>query len=346
MTPTFGWDASEADRLAEVNHVDGRRRPWRSAGVALAAFALGAVMVPHPIDAAGVGAIAIGTLVAAVAAWRFPILRGHRQPDLADLAVGVDTEGVVVARGGLHRRLAPEAIDRLVVGSDHVFLHLAEGELVTIPCRVFPARGALDRFVDAVEQFRRRGAAPTDGPEPGLDRWSLAYGLHTTGIGRSHDRVGDRERLLLIGFAVGSFGVLLGSTEPWRGGLDLVLLALFGAIGVVFVVAGRRPRAPVGPVTLTLGPEGGWMRTEGGTARFGWRSVRGVDRAPDGLVLRFVEQVIPIPEVAIPADRERFVADLEAWWQTARTVSPGGPSDAPVPEDGARPVTDPFAPPR
>ncbi|MEZ4236275.1 MAG: hypothetical protein R3F59_08965 [Myxococcota bacterium] len=348
------WVPSERDRLAEVDHVDGRRRPWRAGLVGALALAVGAVIV-RALPGGGFVAVAVlaaGVAVATVAAWRFPIVRSRRAGGRAGpVEVTLGGEGapaMTVFRGGLEQRLAPGAVERLVVDVDHVFLHLAEAQIVTIPCRALGAeRGGLDRFVRTVDGFRRSRADLDDAPEPGRAAWSLRYDLRRVGVSGAGRHGGDLERLLLsalaVGIGVAGLGPWLLSASPRAAAQGLELLVVGGAAlaGLTAAVLWERRRGPEGPVALAVGPDGGWMRSRAGSIRFGWDKVLGVEAAQRLVVLRFADRVLPVPEGAFAhePEQQRFVGDVRGWWRAARRKPLSGRAVA----EG--PSADPFAPP-
>jgi hypothetical protein len=355
VSEPVSWEPSENDRLAEVEHVDGQRRPWRAVALALVVLAMGSLVLPRPLALPSVAAVAVLAALAAVAGWQFPVVRMRRTERSGTTAVLIEAEPlrVTISRAGLERRLAPDAVERLVVGSDHVFLHLGQAEVLTIPCRVFGARGSLDRFVERIERFRRRGVGPAsldppDGPEAGRAYWSLEYELDSAGsLVTGSARDGDLHRALVLGLVLASVLALGVSATSWRAstllGQEALLVVLFVGVGGLFVAAAGRPRVPRGEVRLSIGPEGGWMATHEGSARFEWTRVLGVEVSPGLVVLRFADRVVPVPSVAFMDDEERrrFARQARRWWRDARRArivrkihKRGGPADR-----------NPFAPP-
>jgi hypothetical protein len=343
---TVDWQPTLADRLAEVDHLDAQRRPWRAAIVALAALAVGTAAIPRPIGPVGVAVVVASAVLAAIAAWRMPLIRGGRGlPEEAGRAsIEADESRVTLRRDGLERALAPAAIRELAVGADHVFLHLLGGEVVTVPCRVFP-KGALDRFVLTVERFRKRGSAPPEVREPGFDRWRLEYRLHPRHLAPASVRAGDLERIGLLAVAAVSVVVVVAVADPW-GDLDRVLLALVAGIAAVLVAGtSRQAWVAVGRVQAAFGSAGGRIQGRAGVLRFGWDEVGEVQDGPTGVAFRLRDRVLWVPGPAFRSseDQARFAGDVEDWWRLAHPAPESVPTEAPPAATGTE---DPFAPPR
>lgn len=172
-------------------------------------------------------------------------------------------------------------------------------------------------------------------------------------------------RLALMAALTG--GVLLASAEPWRTAeLDVGMVALAGLFSLALVAVGlaalwmppraahwlvrrvrsRAPlRMPSGPVTLGLGPEGGWVSSGAGVSEFGWRELNRVHSDADLVVLLFSDQVgviVPSHGFDPPHDQDAVVADIERWQFRSRNSPPSGPQP-PARTEAA--VGNPFEPP-
>ncbi|MEQ1569126.1 MAG: hypothetical protein ABMA64_26055 [Myxococcota bacterium] len=337
------WEAESADRLAEVHHVDARRRPWRAAVFAVGTSALALGVVPRPIAASSAVVVGVGAVLAGVAAWRLPLIRSDRTlPGGVTFELAVGDDEVRLTRDGLERSLAPRALEGLAVGPDHLFVHLAGGEVVTVPTRVFAQRGALDGFVLHIERFRRRGSAPEEVREEGYDTWWLRFRADGRRLAANLGRAGEAERRVLAAVAAVLVAVVLLASDPWGGGLDLVLAALFGGILVTLTaVSGSSARVATGDVHAGFGPLGGRISGPLGSIRFGWREVQQITERPDGLVIAFRDRVMPIPGSAFRSSehQSKFVGAIEDWWQATRDPPRRSAPDRVVDADN------PFAPP-
>lgn len=345
------WEPSERDQRAELEHVDGQRRPFRAAALGLVALAAASLVAPDPLSPPALAFSCALSCAAAIVGWQFPVVRMLRRRSFpVALTVETDPPQLTVDQSGIVRKLSPAAIERLIVGADHVFLHLAEAEVLTIPCRVFERRGSLDGFVERIDRFRRRGVDPThldppDRPSEGRSVWSFVYELPERSSLLTRDN--DLHRHLVIALVIASlFALLSSSLRPhsslWQSIQELLLLLLFAGTGALLFAVSGRPRAPHGRVTLSVGPEGGWMHTEEGSSHFQWSRVLGIEISPGLVALRFAERVVPVPSSAFVDEdaRQRFVRQTRQWRREARL----GKRPLALPREVPR--RNPFAPPR
>jgi hypothetical protein len=237
------WELQDEDRWAAVEHADRRRRPWRAGVGALVALGAELALVPWPLQAWMVPLICGGAVVVGFAAFGLHRVRGLRRPALGARRWSITTDGGVTLRRDLvEHDLDPSALRRLTVGSDHVFLQLADGEVVTIPCRVLQERGALDRFVLAVERFRRGTLAPPAAPLPDGEAWTVRFEVDATARA-------ELRPLVPRGTAEASFGPSGG----WVRGEQGVIRFPWGAVrrldhdglGTQLVLADRALRIPL-----------------------------------------------------------------------------------------------------
>ena len=92
-------------------------------------------------------------------------------------------------------------------------------------------------------------------------------------------------------------------------------------------------------------PAGGWMRSERGVSRFGWRELRDVYSDADQVLLLFSDRlgvIVPARAFEPQTEQDELVAEIEAW----RAATGWRRSKGPAPERRApEGVPDPFAPP-
>lgn len=344
---------------AEVVAADRYLDRWRWRGGVLAAAAVALAFAGALVDDLGAGAWLVAPVAFAVVAWgvwRAPAVAARRAGPPPEQRLLLSPEALVHEQAGVRTRVRWSAVAP-VRRPEGLYLR-QDRAVIFVPERVLPA-GLATR----VSAFREGGppAAPTSPPPEGYDGLVVAYRATAEDYQAFARRVEGRGGLALMPYAAGA--LLVGSVIADRGLDPLALVAVLGWT-LLLVLSGvaqqalrrwRRPwrvarrleadpeRLPRGPVTVGLGPEGGWVDSPRGVWVFAWAEVRHVDADAHAVVLLFGEELgTVLPARALEGrPLEDVVAAIERWRREAPTRGTRA-ARGQVPD----PAPHPFAPPR
>ena len=349
---------SDAERVA-VRRYLGRWR-WRTAAVTAACVGgVGALVAVDELDTIWVSILAVfgGAAAMVGAAWRLPALQVRRVGPPQSESLHVDAQGLRHEVGQLRSELPWSAVRGVVELPAGWLLRFGASEGILVPHRVAPPG-----FSPRIESWRTGGPPAASATVPdGFDAVVVSYRATEADYLAFTRRLAQRRRPVWA-MPVGAFVVLAVALAADRGLDPVALLALAVWAGALVVsgaaqrVLGRftarwqvrralrrdPERLPAGPVTVGLGPEGGYLHHGGGTQRVAWSDVRSVDVDDDAIVVLFGDEVgLVLPARAFPNGALGPAARrIGGWREAMERVTP-----APVPRRDPGAIPGPFAPP-
>ena len=354
----LSFTLTDAERVA-VRRYLGRWR-WRTAAFTAACVGgVGALVAVDELHTAWISVIAVFGGVAAMvgAAWRLPALQLRRVGPPLPEALHLGADGLRHEVGLVRSELPWGAVRGVVELPVGWLLRLGVSEGILVPHRVAPPD-----LVPRVESWRTGGppAAAAAMPE-GFDEVVVSYRATEEDYLAFTRRVAQRRRPVWA-MPVGAFVVLAVALAADRG-LDPVALLALAVWAGALVVSGaaqrllgrftarwqvrralrRDPdRLPSGPVTVGLGPRGGYLHHAGGTQRVAWSEVRSVDVDDDAIVVLFGEEVgLVLPTRAFGEGQlDAAARKIGGWREVVERMTP-----APVPRRDPGTIPGPFAPP-
>jgi hypothetical protein len=292
------------------------------------------------------------------AAWRLPALQVRRVGPALEEVLHLDPEGLRHEVGQVRSELPWSAVRGVVELPVGWLLRLGASEGILVPRRV-----ASPDFLPRVESWRRGGPPPAVATVPsGHDAVVVSYRATEADYLAFTRRVAERRRPVWA-MPVGAFVVLAVAMAADRG-LDPVPLLALAVWAGALVVSGaaqrllgrftarwqvrralrRDPaRLPAGPVTVGLGPAGGYLHHEGGVQRVAWGEVRSVDVDDAAIVVLFGDEVglvLPVRAFPDPGAMHRAGRAIDGWRAAVEKATP-----APVPRRDPGAIPGPFAPP-
>ena len=350
---SLSWSPTASEVAAAARHR--QRWRWRAARVVAVgvSVAWGLSLVDDLGWLGGLGAVAVGGTALLYGVWRAPRVAAERQAPWPIEALTVAAEGVVHQTGGLRVEVPWPGVGAPEARPEGLYLALPGGRSVFVPRRVLP------------EALATQVAAWKAGGRPRVAAAGAPYGcdVHVVRFRATFDdyvafarRLDARRGLSAGPYAAGA--LLIGALLADRG-LDLLtliavvswtlLLALSGGLRrgtrrwVVPLQVRRQlardpERLPRGAVTAGLGPEGGWLASDGGESRFAWHEVRHVDADDVAIVLLYGDELGTVLPVRAFGSAEAMAAvrlDIERWRRGAipPSVTPRGqapPAPPPV----------------
>jgi len=354
------WIPTGAERVAARRYL--LRWRWRGAGLLAITVAVAAVLAATD-DVAPWLWPSVFLLVASSLlwmVWRAPAVQVQREGPAPEVQLSAGPEGLRHREGEREAQLPWRAVAGLVDRPEGTFLHLASGGAVFVPARVRPSGYA------AQLAAWRAGGAPSDAPAAtapaGRDRYVVRFRATSADYAAYVLRVESRRQPVWWPVAAGALVVVAAAADR---GLDVVTLAAVSLWTGALVVSGAARRAlarwmvpmqvaralrrhperlPTGPVAVGLGPDGGWVASDGSVGRFAWPDVRAVEEVEGALVLQFGGElglVLPARVLAAVEGSAELVADVRRWREAAGT-GPRPPGDRGVVPDE---TPSPFAPP-
>ncbi len=355
----LAFTPTDAERVA-VRRYLGRWR-WRSAAVTAACVGgVGALVAVDELQDPLVSAVAVfgGAATLVGAAWRLPALQVRRVGPPLEEVLRVDAAGLDHRVGQVRSALPWSAVRGVVELPEGWLLRLGASEGILIPRRAAsPALGV------QLESWRRGGGPQAPARVPvGFDAIVVSYRATEADYLAFVRRLALRRRPVWA-MPVGAFVVLSVALAADRGLDPVALVALALWAGALVVSGGaqrllgqftarwqvrralaRDPsRLPAGPVTVGLGPAGGYLHHEGAAQRFAWTDVRSVDVDEVAIVVFFGDEVGLVLPVRAFADGDALAAAaraIEGWRTAMETATP-----APVPRRDPGAIPGPFAPP-
>lgn len=370
----LAWRTGPDDEVAAL----ARATRFRRYAAALVMGAAGLVALRAGMGTSGLGRLWASSSVALVLVsivyvlWLRPRHRVRARWRRHEASPGVqefvaDRGGARHTVGGWRTTYAWSAVQRIVVGRTHIFLHLSATEALTIPRRAFGPQAEERRALESLRVWQQHPTEAVTAPEAdeGRTEFALRYVLRPRDFTAFVQAVQQRDQRVQPLWVLAGTGLLaaLWVVAPMSEGLfaltnlwfPLVFAAVFGLLGLApfwmprLVTPGMvrtalwldPARLPVGDVDLRVGPAGGWSSSSRGVSRFAWSDVSTVLEGDGVVVLLFGPLTgVVVPDRALGTDRAAFVARCRSW-----LGEPAAPPRQNPPRRPPGPPPDPYAPP-